>query len=236
MKRAFLCVWAVTLWLGMGSPVWAGFVEGSTYHLDFVNFPDTFSADVTLDQTTKSLDNGNLLLSETIVPVNPDVQWLEFNFRTPNGRPLANNLNALWQVSVTGLQLSQPANFTSVFSYWSLNGTPVSPIQNFGELTGAGATNPIDPAQSPVYFNSGFSADHGNPASFTPLAFSNPYNFIFLGGMNPATDNDFHFGVQFTNTTSAIPEPASMLMLTVGLIGVAPVVWLKRRWTASRTA
>jgi hypothetical protein len=214
---------AVMLLLAVAHEARADWQVGSSYQLDFINFPVNSSTAATLDLTTKTV-NSNLTVAETIFQEGPDSQWIDLNFESINGGPLASNFNSTWRIDVTGIDVNQPGMGTGFYFYWSVNGAPVAPIFPFGSL-GNIAPIPTNPALGPAYVNDGFS--FGPLNSFDASAFVSPYSFIGAGGMNPATVNGFHIGIREIN--AAVPEPSSLALASVGGLGLVGSVLRRRR-------
>src|ERR1700735_1174902 len=99
---------AVLLLSAMAHEARAGWLVGSSYQLDFINFPVTSSTTATLDLTTKVV-NTDLTVGEQIFQDGPSSQWIDFNFKTIDGGPLASNLNANWQININGVDVAAPS-------------------------------------------------------------------------------------------------------------------------------
>lgn len=202
----------------------ADWLVGSSYQLDFTNFPVNASTTATLDLTTKTV-NSNLTVVEKIFQDGPNSQWVDFNFESINGGPLASNFNSTWRIDVTGVDVAAPAMGSGFYFYWTIDGAPVSPIFPFSGLTSI-APIPTAPLDGPAYVALGFPP-FGPLDSFDAFAFISPYSFISAGGMDPNKVNGFHVGIRETNVPS-VPEPSSLALAgggAVGLIGFA----LRRR-------
>lgn len=200
----------------------AVFVLGSNYSVAGTNFPGNFGPEtVTLDQTTKPIDSGALTVSETITPVNASTAFILFNFATPGGGSLAGNANANWAFTIGNIPIHGAGLLSTPFVYFTANGAPYSPLtaaSGFGVIT-----NPITGTGQVLDFV-GFTPGVVT-GSFTLDVFSNPYAFLNSVGVNTSTANDVHFGAEI----SLIPEPASVLLAGLGLLGLATV---RRRGTA----
>ena len=98
---------AVLLLLAAAHDAHAGWLIGSSYQLDFTNFPVDSSTTATLDLTTKTV-NTNLTVTEQIFQDGPNSQWIDFNFKTIDGGPLASNLNSNWQININGVEVAPP--------------------------------------------------------------------------------------------------------------------------------
>ncbi len=179
----------------------------------------TCSDAVTFSSTPVLIDGGALSLSEQQVADGPNAEWDVWNLSTTSGGPLAGNINAGWSL-VMNYDLSQAVNFDQVVDQWTVNGTPVSPLSNFGSVCCAVATNP-SPISGEAFYASGFEGPlaAGTQTNWQQI-FVTPYSFVSAAGVDPNTANDFHFALHFTLQTPAVPEPASLTLLASGLLGL----------------
>ena len=143
---------------------------------------------------------------------------------TTDGGPLANNVNALWNI-VIDYTLSTPAYFDQVVQQWAVNGTPVGPLTNgIGSICCAEATNPIVPGWS--YYGSGFSGAlaAGVQTNWQQI-YVTPYTLIQNGGIDPSTANGFTFGLHFTL------QPDILAVVSASAYGefptIAPGSWIE---------
>ncbi len=178
----------------------------------------TCSDTVTFSSTPVLIDGGLLSLYETQVATGPNGEWDVWHLSTVGGGPLAGDINAGWAI-VMDYTLSNAADFDAVANQWTVDGTPVSPLSNFGGICCATASNPI--LSGEAYYNSGFTVPlSAGVQSGWQQIFVNPYSFVSAGGIDPSTANGFNFGLHFTLQTP-VPEPASLALLGSGLLGLA---------------
>jgi uncharacterized protein (TIGR03437 family) len=170
---------------------------GSSLTFGGTNAPDTYSATTTFGPTPVLVDNGAVKIWQNQVATGTDSEWDVFYMQTTNGGPLANNINAYWNILMNYV-LSAPVDFDAVVQQWTVNGTPVGPLTNgVGSICCAAATNPILPGYS--YYNSGFSGalPAGTQTNWQQI-YVTPYSYIQSGGIDPNTANGFIFGLHFT--------------------------------------
>lgn len=166
----------------------------------------TCSDTVTFSSTPVLIDGGALSLYETQVATSPNGEWDVWHLSTTGGGPLAGDISADWAI-IMDYTLSAAVKFDAVVDQWTVNGTPVSPLSNFGSICCATASNPILPGEA--YYDSGFSVplSPGVQTNWQQI-FVNPYSFVTAGGI-PTDANGFNFALHFTPTT-LMPEPASL--------------------------
>jgi hypothetical protein len=230
--RRFLILASVCLaCLCAGQTVHAGIIQpGSTYTVTGTNFVTNYSQNVTVDGATHSVDNGLLQLTLTTVPDGPNAEWDVFSFTTTGGGPLASNLNANWQLDLTGLTFSEPVFFTGFFAQWTVDGSAVSPISPFGGIDNINP-NPTGIVPGPVYGGLFASSLASTSFDLPNLIFVNPYSFVSSGGINPDTANGFQAGLHFTlenpQPVVAVPEPSSIAVF--GAVGLGLLCSSPRR-------
>jgi hypothetical protein len=194
----------------------AVFVLGGNYTVTGADFPGNFGPEtVTLDQTTKPIESGALIVSETIAPVNGTTAFILFNFATPGGGSLAGAANADWGFTIGNIPIHGSGVLSNAFVYFTANGTPYSPLT---AASGFGVTtNPITGTGQVLDFV-GFMPGVVT-GSFSLDVFSDPYTFLNSVGVDTGTANDVHFGAEI----SLVPEPASVLLTGLGLLGLSAV-------------
>ena len=202
----------------------AGYMVGSSSHgCKGQNAPDNFNEDVTLAPGSTTIDNGQLMLTQTIYNAVCARGELDLNFQTVGGGLLANDLGGLWEMQANGIQLSAPEFITGFYLYFTLNGTAFNPINQAPGYNLPVEPNPIDPALGPVfgttYQNLGpFSVVDGNVSS-------GPYNGLSTEGVDPNTANGFHMAIMMT----PVPEPSTLSLAIIGSGVIGGMVVVQRR-------
>ncbi|HTW25938.1 MAG TPA: hypothetical protein VME92_02325 [Acetobacteraceae bacterium] len=203
---------------------------GSSYTLIATNAPDTFTANTTFGGTVL-LDGGAVQLSMSQIATGANGEWDVWTLTTTNGGPIAGNINAYWDISQDYV-LSQNVYFDGVLDQWTVNGTPVSPVTNFGSICCAVTNNPVTGGAG--YYNSGFQ-DPISAGTFDnwDQIYVSPYSFVTAGGIDPTTANGFTWALHFTlQNPVATPEPGDFAVFGMGLAGLGLV--LRRRARRAR--
>jgi len=197
------------------------FALGTTFNVSGTDFPTNFSA--TPEMLGASTTVNGLSLSETITPVSATQEWIVFTFANPSG-PVIGDPSADFSLAISGFQTVAPAILSSVFAYFTQDGTPFAPLT---PASGFGVeTNPIT-GTGPVLDFVGFTPT-APFESFNLSVFSNPASFLGAVGVDATTANGFDFAALLT---LPVPEPASLAVLGCGLAGLGAVRRRARRPT-----
>jgi len=169
---------------------------GSPIRFGGTNAPDTYSDASTFSSTPVLVNGGRVRIWQEQVPTGTNGEWDIFHMQTVNGGPLANELNAHWDITVD-YTLRVPASFDQVVDQFKVNGVPVATISNFLSMCCASLTNPILPG--PAYFRHGFNGlfPAGVQRNWQEI-FVRPFSAASSGGIPVSQANEFSFALHFT--------------------------------------
>ena len=189
------------------------FAIGSTFSVNATDFPTNFGPSSATLGSSATLAGGAVTLTESFTPVTSTSEWVVFDF-SKDSAPIIGDPSANFFLDISGVQTVGPAVMNNPFFYLSASGTPFSPLLPFG---GIGVeTNPMT-GSGQVFDFAGFVPGAAAP-TFDLGVFVDPASFFAAGGVNPTTADDLKFGALLTLTD--VPEPASLGLLAVGLIGL----------------
>ena len=216
----------------VGLPTSAVVVDTTgSYAVLGTNTPEPIPVEIVpLDLASKSLGPNDLLtVTEVITPDGgPNREWVEFIFSTPQGGPLANLFDELWQIDIFGIPTVAPSFIDGLIVYFTIDGVALDAIVPFAQL-GFTATLPNPIPGAPVHdVWGGFFPPVGPiPSGNLDLfAFLDPYVALLGGTSESLTSiNDFHIAARLS--IAGVSEPSTFAILAVGLFGM--VVTARRR-------
>jgi hypothetical protein len=197
------------------------FVLGSTFQVQAVNSPDSFTNTVTLTPGTTLLDNGAVSLTISIVPDAASSEWLVFNYSTTSGGALGQPSNN-WSLNEVGLDAGVAVNFTAAYSEFLHNGTVLAPGSSiFGGYSVE--ANPVPGMTGTGLGAGGFTAPFDSGPLGSLGAFINPWSLLNNTGINSTQVNGYMQALQFSPAAAppppvpAVPEPATWALTVLGL-------------------
>jgi hypothetical protein len=209
----------------------ASYLEGGTYQVITTNAPDNSTQTLTLNNSTQTVDNGNLDVTATVLPdmSDPNSEWIDFNFQVVPDSVLARNPDGFWEIQINDVPLSSPGFFTGFAAYWTINGVAASNIQPITGYPPPGP-NPVNSSLGEAYAET--FAPSGSPeTSIDVYAYIAPYaSQLSTGGMDPTAVNGFHLDALVTNAaTSAVPEPSTFALGGLAVFGLLFAAGRRRR-------
>jgi hypothetical protein len=209
----------------------ASYLEGGTYQVITTDLPGATTQTLTLNNTTQTIDDGNLDVTATEIPdsTDPNSEWIDFNFQAVPGSTLAANPDAFWEIQVNDVPLSSPGFFTGFAAYWTINGVAASNIQPISGYPPPGP-NPVNSSLGEAYGET--FAPSGSPeTSIDVYAYIAPYaSELSTGGMDATAVNGFHLDALVTNAaTNAVPEPSTFALGSLAVLGLLFAAGRRRR-------
>jgi hypothetical protein len=215
MKRCLAAL--VALLISSAVQARADWDTGYDYQIILFNVPVDAVTNVTFDQTEKTV-SSNLTVKETIIPSGPNSWWVQLDFQTIDGGPLATDIDGSWSISVDSLKTTGQSFVDAIYLYWSANGTPASSLLPLPGYT-------LEPIPSNPGAGDAYVVKSPPVGPLPTIQFGadlDEYGPTLIGlGMDPQLINGFHFGIHLMT----IPAPSP---LTLGSIGLVAVGLLKR--------
>ncbi len=220
---------ALLLFCGAG-PAKAGLVFNTSvpFNVNITNDPAGNNSPVNsvpLNGGPTLIDGGLLSVTEAITPITPTSAIIQFTLTTTGAAPLAGNPSGFWQTTISGFQSNGlgAANGPFYFTFVDANGisTPY-PFAGYSIVP-----NPTDPTQLVAEIVNSNTPRLSHFVSIASGVFDQPPTLYENGGPVPTT---FIIGEEITLAT---PEPASLTLLGIGIVGMAGYGWKRRRVTAA---
>jgi hypothetical protein len=195
---------------------------------------------VPLGTTVQFLTGTVITINDTPVPGSPGTEWVTFDIQS--GTPLAFNIAQAWNLTISGISVSgAPTLDQVVYGFGQAPGDLLDAVgtNNTTTTCPGGCSlllnpvpNLINPAAAHVFST---APAPGTPGitnlhlSFNIASPPNFQNFVFTGygpSVNPNNIEEAFIGAELTAAPTGVPEPASMLVLGSGLLGLG---FLRRR-------